>query len=617
MAYYLHSKVAKRQVDDSARAYARLDEENQEEDEEQHKHLWSSGKTTEHSVLTGVRKSGPKLDLTIEGHSTRQLSAGQQVDGCIYVDTTGIPETTKVQVVCTQVYIYGIAQVCGDEPGQPLKGDLFDYKKNVKLLSSAIKIVRRPTSKITDPSSSINKQLSFLPTKETFHRSIISENAANSTDKRAEKENNRRSWYENASKYFVIDEVQSQSSGMDKDVEAKVQRDKLIQRKVHRVVSSNLEYGTERLKSSEKEQIMNIQDDARYTLDIDTLHRVRFSITISNKRSLPGSFEHPHFQIRYRAVAVMIYTASDDPNRIFLQYIAVPLAFAPSYTAAECLPDKQPHQVSAWITSRRLDRWLLSTQKEYTMTNLEGEQEQEHLYSWITRLLAYYCSKSGRLSRIPYVSCTLQLKHQVVEPGVSVPLVLHLEQHGMLATSATVHIKLIRQVFMTYSVGELVDTSVVSVSKSTVDLTDLDGKISCNDTDDRSPADSALDMDIATKDGKSAAKDNSHPAFRYLPGTIKIDLSQVFRVPLDSAWATTPEMTRGTFEVAFELQVKVLVTIDTTYSSDPGRIIASEKVLSATAQDKTLHDNVQGNNSYCLKPAALPLIIGKTSTTGV
>lgn len=623
------------------------------------------------SSNTASRTTVPRLSIDLnpqKGNEQCVFQRGDKVQGHLYVDTQGNTDTT-IRVINLRVAVYGHACVHGDQRDQPFRNALFDCKKDVKLISTGIRIIRRHRQSAYNSGMHSQQQ----PASAAFHHStsIVLDNAYGCTETivhfRSGKAEEKT--VVKAKSVTACDFVADTGDGLDRrrwklhtDTKIKEQKSKIIEKLLETVSSAAYTSGSATLNRVEDGQ----DEDRLYLLDNDSVHRIRFSISIESRRSLPGSFNHPNYPIQYYIVALLIYSTNQDPAARHLAFAKLPLSFAPSPVPHCGFQRTNPTYLA--ITNGKFARLLSTVQRRVTSSRrphraarvgpfIEKSMSTQKLIdgtssssssstsiSWVDRLVhqlsqRYSQQKRRRQQkRRQHLACSLELPWRTLTHGEQVPLRVHLTNQGVEIHQITVRAKMMRRIFMTCSTGEVVE-SIVLLDTSVTLTGEEAAQISYEPEEEAdgvswlsAAEDSALDLVEELSNQKKSALSiildeppqgtydiKSSSVFSLMARELVLDLRDVLQVPQSCGYSVSPEMTRGTFEIAYEMDVKVYVQgrkkIDSIlqYEQDKG---ASSCVLFATKQQTddvpttTTKTENGAYKAFVLRPSRIPIWIG-------
>ncbi|KAI9494084.1 hypothetical protein BDB00DRAFT_820801 [Zychaea mexicana] len=611
----------------------------------------SSSKQTNFTGATttkGQQPIAPGVSIIID-QQPDYLDYGQSISGRLFVDTKGSP--SQVRVTNLRVSLFGNARVHGDQPEQPLTAGLFDYKNDVKILSTGIRIVKRtePVSPFLTKDEQLLQQQQNVgrrrskdkarmvePDDFDIHTSIHHDEEGVGTHSGEDINNN--DWMMQDNNYS--NRKSSSKHARDKAVEQLMQQIALCAPSSEPISSRGLSL-----------QILNApqndEEDKPYDLEASKNHRIRFSIPITTHRMLPGTDNDKNHPIQYHLVALLIYATDSNPNARWASHTVQPLVFRPS--PIETFKDEAEmnelavarhmtsRPVSLWITNSRLDQLVLSVKSKQTVKTMPPPKtsslSQHDKYNsnsssrplvhnkttWMTRLfhhLSTYYVQRRKVLETPYLKCSLELPHKTFGQGDAIPLRVHVENTGLDIAQVIVETKLKQHLYMTYHCGEQVDSKLIDQATTLFTGNDKIQPVPVDNNDQSSIRSTANDsgMELKWEGGRDdiptpaastpAAEIGSLCSSR----NIVFDLTKVLYVPDHCASTVLPEMTKDTFEVSYELQITVSVigarVISTTQES------ARQSCFYASADQHFSRSSITRSKGYILKPPTIPIIIG-------
>lgn len=521
----------------------------------------------------------PRLDMMFDGQDkqTLVLRAGEPVDGHLLVDTTSMPSDVQVQYL--RLSVYGHAQIY-DTPGKPLSVGLFDYERDVRVLSTGIRIVRKPPPVFDAKRRKSKDKMVIRPAE-----SVVCDNVNE-------------------------DEMDDEGENEDDEGDArkrKRERETVIDQLVQQLVAQCGQDPPPRPAgpttfSTRFADDPTFLNDKTYTLDQGMLHRLHFSLPIDSSRPLPGSFDHPHFPIQYYCIAVLVYRTAQTGDAMLVSHQVLPVArFDPTP-----LPN-DPYGLTcsrvryAWITDSKLNRLLLTVrQRKQRHVMVRSSDSQQKLIGtseprpsrspaialptpscslssssspssswWVRRLLShisYYCvTRRWQVLDTPFLSCSLQIPRRALRPGDPIPLRVMVENNKVHLLQVTLTVRLLRKIYLTLSMGELAETTVCYTATATL-TGDEPYHLQGDDDDDDENEGLQQDYFVGQEQPSSSLPSGGGAGLEPFKTATHLifDLSKGIRVPADSSMGdacggTTvlPDMTRGTFQVSYELDVQV------------------------------------------------------------
>ncbi|RUS28783.1 hypothetical protein BC938DRAFT_481453 [Jimgerdemannia flammicorona] len=291
-------------------------------------------------------------------------------------------------------------------------------------------------------------------------------------------------------------------------------------------------------------------------------HLIPFELTIPETTSLPGTFQHQCFSISYTVVANLTYRFDPSSDRGHARasktITLVPLipTTTPIYNTPLTTPSKK---TPITVRSRRPSGASTHSARDGCFGPLA------------TSLLSHVASKPVPTG---YIEQSVHIPYRAFVPGQPIPLKVHLANHSDIdeISRVMVQARLIRHVVVTAGLGE------------TIEYTECAGVIGVFDGD--------ID-DGSTQLSTVVPTSESHNGAGLTARKMDLDMKGLLQVPNDCAYTVFSDTTHGTFEVCYEVIVKVKVI-----EAVVGHGNASQKEGRAVA----------------LRQAAFPVIIGSVLT---
>ncbi|KAI8146109.1 hypothetical protein BJV82DRAFT_600549 [Fennellomyces sp. T-0311] len=559
----------------------------------------------------------PRISIFVE-QQPPYLSQGQAVSGQIFIDTNGAAST--IRVVNLRASLFGSARIHGDSPDQPLLAGLFDYKKDVKIISTGIRIVRRQKTDTSLQDIEVRQHIPRKRSKDKARLTLIDHDF----DVRPDEQEGVHSGGED------IDTNGCQDSSRKSP--SKLARDNAIAQLMEKIA---LGAPSDKCSSSHGLPVQirngNDEEDKSYSLDYNKSHRIRFSIPINTKRSLPGTVDDPNFPIRYSIAALLMYTTDHNPNERYISYTVLPLEFQPSPVNPNShekyfLSGLKTNPVSVWITNSKLDQLVLSVKRREPVKTVPPPRNTTYgtiqtvsftgcnsvpIYNttWMGRLLnqlSHYYVQRRKVLETPYLSCSLELPQEAFAHGDTIPLRIHVENTGLDISQAIVKTQLVQTIYMTHSCGELVRETLIDQATTLFTGNDPIQLVPINDQSSIKSAakDSGMDLDV-----KWEGYNDSHIERNLCSSRIIVfDLTKVLNVPDQCAYTVLPDMSKNAFEISYQLKVTLSVTgskIVSTTQED-----GYQSIFIANPDQHFSRSNAARSKGYTLKPPSVPIVIG-------
>ncbi|KAG2226741.1 hypothetical protein INT45_001088 [Circinella minor] len=660
-------------------------------------------KTGTSAVKTSVEPQSqhykaPRVSIIID-QQPEYLDYGKSISGRLYVDTKGA--SSIIHVKNLRVSLFGHARVHSDIPNQPLSKGLFEYKQDTKILSTGVRIVKggsnnsknndnynepfglspflsndkqqqekQQQQKVSKRKQSKDKGRMFDP--DTFH---IYDDAHHSEEHRAHSEEFNNNSIIDSDCWLQHDNNSNNNPNSNNNISLfKQARDKAIEQLMDQIAlhapgdQSVSSHGMS-LQVLNAPQYEEEDKDKNYNLEPGKNHCIRFSIPITTKRLLPGSFEDKNYPIRYHILALLIYTSDSDlDDTCFVSHTAIPLKFQPtpitSFRDENLISMPQrTNSVSLWITNSKLDQLVLSvkskqavktmppppslsnsrreifnTFNQYEKNNSINTNDKLTIHNnsttWMSRLLhhlsVYYVQRRGVLTT-PYLKCFVELPHKTFCQSDSIPVRVHVENTGLDISQVIIETKLKQRLYMTYHCGEMVESKLINQATTLFTANDPTQLVSLPTTTEsnhnldnindnnheilsigNTAKDSAMELkwDGGNNDQNSTTTSNSVVQNNSLCSSrnIVFDLAKVLYVSDQCTHTVLPQMTKDTFEISYELQVTVSVIgsrVISTIHQD-----GYQSFFYASADQHFSRSNITRNKGYLLKPPSIPIIIG-------
>ncbi|KAG0164473.1 hypothetical protein DFQ28_010271 [Apophysomyces sp. BC1034] len=483
---------------------------------------------------------------------------GQDVTGRLSINVED-----PVEVLYLRVALFGHCQVY-DQPGHPLIHGMFDYLENKQFLNTGFRITRRP-NEISSGSDDNSAADAGCPT--------------------GEQQQQQQQQHCNA-----------KSAHSPKTKKNKSRLDKSVERLIHDVASSETEAGAHKSNLSKfRATLINAGKDAPFMLPSNK-HHIQFSLRVPNTRNLPGTFDHHHFPIQYRLVAIMLCKHIQSGIEM-TTYNTVLFKLEPHVNIASDLRFASPLQTnwaSCWVgnTSWWGASWPMFTSKwrisrswiNHTEDNESVDDKQRCIRTmWLDRLFqgtrsSWWRLGSGRDRPCGYLRCAARLPRQAFVRGQTIPLRVDLINDANIPLAAvSVHVALVRKILMTSHLGEPVESTVM------------------------------FETNPVFWEGREET---------FRSKKMHFDLADTLYVPENCTCTVSSEATRDTIEILHEIQVKVYV-LETTAKDDSTVENQTEESFYQPAKDANDQDlQVTADNSrnqyrlYTLIHSPLSVVIG-------
>ncbi|KAI9487757.1 MAG: hypothetical protein EXX96DRAFT_475132 [Benjaminiella poitrasii] len=470
-----------------------------------------------------------KISLDLPGYEEYLPTywPGQNITGQVELQVN-----SAIKVSNLRIALFGNVQVYGKYPGHPMTNGLFDYERNEQLINAGLRIVKRSNANNIDLSSSLTADIPFTPTPQ-YEPPISAQNsgspAANYSQQQQEEEEKRKKTRNKKQK--------SKKSLEDRQIE------RLIRRIAHINHTTNISHGvldessSMRLPCSLNE---SSSTPSYFTLSANT-YQIRFSIPVPTARRLSGTFDHPHYPVSYRIVAVLKCSAEkSDQQQLSEQeitcYSTVRIrletyldADSPSLLSSlQTKPTYQfvqnGHSILQNLCNYVLPSSLLShwAQKKLQLASTNNRVNPCERSSDASCLETYLVMSRQGYSRSSYISFELKLKN-------------HASSHFKIS-AVKIYIELIRRINMTCSMNEEVEAT--TIRSTTVLFQGIEDKSQVSD---------------------EIVENDDHPYF-FEHANMRFDLSKLIKIPDDCVCSIPSELVKDVFSLGYDLNVRLHVT---------------------------------------------------------
>ncbi|KAI8891057.1 hypothetical protein K501DRAFT_305533 [Backusella circina FSU 941] len=369
-------------------------------------HPFHSLYQSDHLTITAPTKTDksipiPKLNVSLDLPGfTDYLPTywpGQTITGEIEIEPL-----SPIKVSSLRIILFGQVQVHGEHPGKPLTNGMFDYAKNVQIISKGLQVIRR-SQPFCNNSNNNNSNNNDRPTGDPNKKRLKT-----AEDRQIEK---------------LVKEITTfcDSTGIR------------IDSPHHNKSSSKTEF---ELNASK--------------------HRIRFSMDAPEK--LPSSFEHPHFPISYSIVVLMSCRAPEDAcftlhataklrlERFLNVDIAEHTLSIQTPYSYRYIPKSNGLMSNLFSSSLHLIKISLPSNNLKPKSRITSLEQDKHAPGYDSFLNVY-----------------LELSRQAYEPSQQVPLQLKLVNNTTSFRICTIktEIRLVRRINMHCNLGEEVEATVL------------------------------------------------------------------------------------------------------------------------------------------------------------
>ncbi|CEP07754.1 hypothetical protein [Parasitella parasitica] len=371
-----------------------------------------------------------------------------------------------IKVTHLKIALFGNVQVYGEQPGYPVTNGLFDYQRNEQLINTGLRIVKQSNGG-------------------SGHQLVC---------KRDESQNSNQ-------------QAKRQKTAQDRHIE------KLIRQVASIDHTTNVSHG-----SLNDVPTKNYSTEEGSTFDLDNnSYQVRFSIRVPTSRRLSGTFDHPHYPVSYRIVAIMKYKDIDGSSNESTCYSTVRLCLEPFFDIHQFQSPIQTAPTSQYVQCR-----------DSVWNNI-----CTHLLNY--GAVSMYSSKLPKQIYTSSIEAHLELSTQAFERSQYIPLQLKLANHAFANFNISVvkiNIELVRRINMVCSMNEQVESQVVQSASLVF---------------------------------KSSLEKEQQLFFRHTK--LSFDLSNHIQVPTDSVCTISSASTKDVFSLGYDLRVELDITGVTSNSS--------------------------------------------------
>ncbi|KAI9263607.1 hypothetical protein EDC94DRAFT_518331 [Helicostylum pulchrum] len=445
---------------------------------------------------------------------------GQKITGSVKIQIADPQSPIKVNHL--RIALFGNVQVYGNHPGQPMTNGLFDYQKNEQLINTGLRIVKK---------TSTPQQQTVVEIRDHVTQGIYS----------AEEEEDdsilydARRWRLNCRR----DEINTMESdihpietGNKKPKTKKTPEDRHMERLIRRVAAidhtANKSSGILNDPTCSKHQ-PSLEECSAFELNANpsiTNNTIAFSIRVPTSRRLSGTFEHPHYPISYRIVAIM--KCQDKEGNETICYSTVKLRLEP-------FVDIHAHPFKSHIQSKPTRHYVRNKNNVLSGVFTFVVSSSSVLTHWLNKVSKKqnrrispstdYCSS--------FIQSHLELPKQAFERSQYVPLQLKLANHSshFKISAIQIRIELVQRINMICSMNEEVECSTV---QSTVA--------------------------IFKSSEEEEEEENGDELVFFKYANMEFDLSKLIQIPENSTCTIFPESTKEVFTLNYDLNVKLSIT---------------------------------------------------------
>ncbi|KAK4516568.1 uncharacterized protein ATC70_011542 [Mucor velutinosus] len=408
----------------------------------------------------GTTKMKVSLDLPGYQEYLPTYLPGQQITGHVKLQNK-----TRIKVTHLRIALFGNVQVYGDRPGHPMTNGLFDYQRNEQLINSGLRIIRHPTPNDTD------------------EQQLVCKRDDNPQETKRQKTAQDRHIEKLIRKAAAIDHTTNFSHGILNDVPMLMQNS-------------------------------NQQDTTAFELDSNS-YQIQFSVRVPTSRRLSGTFDHPHYPVSYRIVAIMKYKDKEDAsNNEVTCYSTVRLCLEPFFNLNQFQSRIQTSPSYQYVQNKDTAWNSICTQ----FLNCG--------------IMTMYMNKQQKHTSHSSIEARLELPKQAFERSQYLPLQLKLTNHAFSNFGISVvkiNVNFVRRINMTCSMNEQVELQ--TIQSTTIVF-------------------------------KSSQEQEQQLFFKH--ALLAFDLSNHTQIPTDSVCTIFSVATKDVFSLGYDLNVSVDITGVTT-----------------------------------------------------
>lgn len=512
---------------------------------------------------------GISLDLPSYADYLPTYWPGQSINGKLRVQLS-----TPVKVSHLRVVLYGNVQVYGTQRNTPLSNGLFDYQKNIQLISKGLRIIKRPTNHI----HSSTMQLQNLETDN--HCNNTNENNNDEPSPPRNEATRQRRW----TLHSKPKEKANKSKKQKQDDE-----EKYVQNLVKQIADNDFDKDTSHGAFVNEDFVHGLpsEENQTFNLDANTCH-VGFSITVPISKTLPGTFDHKHYPVTYRLVAIM--KCSDNNQNEILCYSTTKVCLEPYI-------DVQSPKFSSHIQSSPVKILVPGSgsifRGFYSCLLSSSSVMNSFFIKSISKSRA--SSINTLLCASPQLRGYLELPKQAFERSESIPLRINLLNtcSNFKIHTLKIEVQLAQQIIMTCSFGETTEQKLITAKK----------------------------ILFRSNDGHTAISSGSSSNYiSFDSPRMCFDLSKLMKVPSDCVYSIPSVSTRDVFYLTHDINVRLeiegaLVTKTNHYipKIDMTEVVYSPSQESASTLSESYIGRKQSQKArkiYRMELNPLPIVIG-------
>ncbi|KAL9537437.1 hypothetical protein MBANPS3_011775 [Mucor bainieri] len=254
----------------------------------------------------------------------------------------------------------------------------------------------------------------------------------------------------------------------------------------------------------------NQEEDTAFELDSNS-YQIQFSVRVPTSRRLSGTFDHPHYPVSYRIVAIMKYRDQEDASdREVTCYSTAKLCLEPFFNLDQFKSRIQTSPSYQYVQNKDTVWNSICTQfLNCGIMTMYNNKQQKHL------------SHSS-------IEASLELSKQAFERSQFIPMQVRLTNHAFSSFNISVvkiKVDFVRRINMTCSMNEQVELQ--SVQSTTIVF-------------------------------KSSQEKEQQLFFKH--ALLAFDLSNHIQIPTDSVCTILSAATKDVFSLGYDLNVSVDIT---------------------------------------------------------
>lgn len=451
-------------------------------------------------------KSAPKMCISLDLPSYAEYLPtywpGQNITGQVKIHLVN-----NIKVSHLRIALFGNVQVYGNHPGHAMANGLFDYRQNEQLINTGLRIIGGSVHNSNDH---------VTPTLTLDQDNTTKDILRDERRWRLHCRRDQRGTDDMSNKKIVPNK--------------KTPEDRHIERLIRRVAA--IDHTTNVCSGILNDPVCNnYKDEESSAFELNanstTRNTIAFSIRVPTSRRLSGTFDHPHYPISYRIVAIM--KCQDKDGNEMTCYSTVRLRLEP-FMNIHASKYKSRIQSDPVLHYVHKNNGLLSG----VCTSILSSSTI--LTHWLQEMTLKRISPSTYCSS--YLQSHLELPKQAFERSQYIPLELKILNHAAThfkISAIKIHVEFIQHINMTCSMNEEVEGRTIQ---------------------------------SATVVFKSSEEEIGDDIVFFKHANMTFDLSKLIQVPDDCTCTISCESTKNVFALGYDLDVKLDVT-GITQRNDP------------------------------------------------